>query len=1072
MIILRTFGAASIEIADSVVVTPNAPRRFAVLLYLAVERGRKVSRDQLTSLVFSDQTSRKAAHRLREVIYELRQSGAPIEGIAHGYMISAKDVRSDYEDALRAPVVEDDAMQAMAGGFLPTFAAPDVGESYSEWLDAFRAGQCAALSRRMLAQVDDAMRAGRWESAQRAARACIGLDPWNERATFALAELLAIGGSKASALQLLDRYIAEVGPQSRDLSARASVLRRRINEGTSAALLGAASRNGVDAFGVGAPRLIGREDEMAGLLGAFERTKSAESQCVVVAGEAGIGKTRLVADFSAIASLRAAHVERVTIQPHDGDRPMGAFVDLVPALLNTGGALGCSPESMGALRNLIGKHAAAGDAPQQIAGAEEHEQRWSAVSRAVVDLCEAIASEQTLVLVIEDAHWLDALSANTIGRIVGTKREARIMVIATTRDPRALVREIRLTERCQTIALAPLVPAAADELLNIVLPTPEKVVREGLPSEGGASIKSRIATISAGNPLFLISLAAHSRAHRGPFQVPGTIVETFAQRIDGLSWRGMSVLATCAELGKHSTIKRLVRSLEMRKHEMVESLLELTDAGLVLREGQSAVPAHPLVAEALRTRLAEPARRAVAHSVAETLEAEAETDHAPALWWDVAACWRVANTPEKVINAVQRCAHHAIEFGRPGEAARILKEASLLPQSSASLRCVAEALMRAADAANDYLLILHGAGLRRRAVQTDTHDELEFAELRAKLRTDQSTDSVERLLTCVCTRRASASHRVDAGIALLKGSHTLGLESVRAHVVAAISSTDLQKVSLLDRLEFELMTAVTAADWSLATETANNILRECQAGRAKGRVNPRYVQNAAIALLYGGRVQEALEAFNAAYSLSVDMDSAHGQLSAAIILATTLLDVGPESDFRFWRDKCTQLVRESPHLASDADIVLSRAAFALESGDTRGVEAALQDGDANNIFATPLRLRWKRAFNLGVRVHGQTLTDRDESLARQILGERATSASGVRDLEMGVACQVLVMRGHAEKAANTLLNYLGAERRHFAPLSPSLARAVESARLRWTDWARDVKRIAPNSPLPRGSVQA
>jgi hypothetical protein len=290
---------------------------------------------------------------------------------------------------------------------------------------------------------------------------------------------------------------------------------------------------------------------------------------------------------------------------------------------------------MGALRTLVGKQTFPADPPQQMAGAEEHEQRWSAVSRAVVDLCEAIASEQTLVLVIEDAHWLDALSANTIGRIVGTKRRARIMVIVTTRDPRALVREIRLTERCQTIALPPLVASAADELLDIVLPTPETVVREEQASEGIAAIKSRIASISAGNPLFLISLAAHSRAHRGPFQIPGTIVETFAQRIDGLSRRGLSVLATCTELGKHSTIKRLVSALEMRKHEMVESLLELTDAGLVLRDGQTAIPAHPLVAEALSSRLAKPARRAVAVSVASALEAEARTGK-PGLWWDVA----------------------------------------------------------------------------------------------------------------------------------------------------------------------------------------------------------------------------------------------------------------------------------------------------------------------------------------------------------------------------------------------------------------------------------------------------
>ncbi len=263
-------------------------------------------------------------------------------------------------------------------------------------------------------------------------------------------------------------------------------------------------------------------------------------------------------DFAAAAVLRGAHVERVTSQSHDGSRPMGAFVDLVPALLRARGALGVRLSSMDALRSLMGGQAQS-ELPEQAAGAEEHEQRWAAVSRAVMDLCDAIATEGMLVLVIEDAHWLDTLSANTIGRIIGTRRKARIMVVATTRDARPLVRDLRLTERSRTLTLAPLDGAGAKEILDGLLPAPERG-SSAEQSAGAYWLKSRIADISAGNPLFLISLALHSLAHPGEFEVPGTIVETFAQRIDALSRHAMSVLATCSELGKHSTLARLVRS--------------------------------------------------------------------------------------------------------------------------------------------------------------------------------------------------------------------------------------------------------------------------------------------------------------------------------------------------------------------------------------------------------------------------------------------------------------------------------------------------------------------------------
>ncbi len=684
--IVRTLGTASIQIDASTTVTPVASRRFPTLLLLAVEHGHEVPRERITTLVFAEQSPTEAAHSLRETVYQLRKLGAVIAGTKHGFTVASEDVRVDFEEALVSATVDDATLRAMAGGFLPALVAPR-GEALAEWLDALRAEQTVALTRRLLTDLDDAMHTAQWPHAERLARACLGLDPSNERGMFALAEIVAIGGSKANALQLIDHYIAEVGPQSAELVRRAEARRRRIADGL-----------GATAEPAGAPtahRLVGRAAELATLIETFEHARSGDSQCIVVTGEPGIGKTRLVTDFAAAAVLRGAHVERVTSQSHDGSRPMGAFVDLVPALLRARGALGCSPASMDALHSLTGGQAQS-ELPEQSAGAEEHEQRWAAVSRAVMDLCDAIATEGTLVLVIEDAHWLDTLSANTIGRIIGARRKARIMVVATTRDPRPLVRDLRLTERSRTLTLAPLDAAGARELLEAVLPAPER----GSSAEQSATaywLKSRIANVSAGNPLFLISLALHSLAHPGEFEVPGTIIETFAQRIDALSRQGMSVLATCSELGKHCTLARLVRSTEMRKHQLVESLLELTSAGLVLRDGHHAIPAHPLVSEALRGRLPHPARRAVAHSVAATLERDAEAGASPSLWWDAAESWRVADNPERAIHALKQCARHALEIGRPGEAARMLNQAAELPQSPESLSDLTDSLIVAAE---------------------------------------------------------------------------------------------------------------------------------------------------------------------------------------------------------------------------------------------------------------------------------------------------------------------------------------------------------------------------------------
>ncbi len=1032
MILLRTLGTASIEIEGTAIVTPFRARQFPVLLYLAVEHGREASRERLTSLAFCDQSPVDAAHSLREVIYQLRRSGVTIVGTVRGFTIPSEHVNADYEMAVHDGAPGDAALRAMAAGFLPAFTPPK-SEAYAEWLDGVRASKTVGLVRRLLPELENALHTARWPHAERLAQACLGLDPLNERATFAMAEIRAVSGSKAAAFELLDGYTRDVGPGSEDLATRVALFRRRISGGRTSRHPATEEPEG-DTHPM--PRLVGRTAEFAAFLDAFSRVKAGEPQCVVVAGEPGIGKTRLVNDFCTSPVAGSALVERVTCQPHDGSRPMGAFVDLVPALMDANGALGSSPASLAALKNLIGQRAD-GDVEQPASGAEEHEQRWTAVSRAVVDLCGALASEQTLLLVIEDAHWLDALSANTIGRIVGTRRKAKIMVVVTTRDPRPLLREIRLTEGCRTLTLPPLGPDAANELLDIVLPAPARRVREGAGGHARA-IRERIAESAAGNPLFLITLAAHSRAHRGRFEVPGTLVEMFAQRIDRLTPQSMIVLATCAELGKHSTLRRLARALELRTHQLTESLLELSDSGLILRDTTSVIPAHPLVSDAMRTRLPDAGRCAVSHAVAKTLEEDAQGGASSALWWGVAQSWRTSRNPERTINALRQCARHALEIGRPGEAATILNEAAHHPQTDASLRVLSEELIRSANAANDCRLVLHGAALRRRSGYINSHDELELAELRAALRADLSADAVERLVACVKNGDASSSHRVEAGLALLKASDTMGSGELRDLVTANLTEADLALVPLLKRLEFTLLVNVTARDWTNATRIAKAILGEC--GTVLG--NAGCAHNAAIALLYSGHVGDAIAGFQISYELGSKVGSPQNQLTGAVMLAQLSFEFGNEAEYKAWSAVCQQLVQEAPHVAGDFDFVVGRALAALYSNDIDGVQTAMSEAEVFDLFSPPIRSRWKRALELGFHVLQRPPTAADEEVARQIVAEPLNTLNGVRDLEIGLGCQVLAERGLKPLASRVLLEFLDGERGHLAPLSPAIVRAL------------------------------
>ena len=1037
-------GCASPRVAKRARLTSSAPRRFALLLYLAVERGRRVGRERLQTLIFPEQSPTKARHSLREVIYQLRAAGASILTDHDDVFVPADQVWCDAWAAVEQDPLSEETVHAIAGGFLTGYA-PEHSEAYTEWYEAHRATSISSLTRRLIVATNAATNEAQWGFAERAARACLAIDPLNEGATLALAGILAVNGSKASAIDLVDRYVAEIGSQSAELKFPALALKRRISEGLPSRHLVQRRRNGDSADSAFiTPAMVGRAKELAELQEGFALVRRGASQCLVVAGEAGIGKTRLAAEFSATAVLQGARVERVTIQPHDGERPMGAFVDLVPALLRARGALGCSPASMDALRNLIGRQPQ-GDLPQQSAGAEEHEQRWAAVSRAVVDLCEAIASEGTLVLVIEDAHWLDTLSANTIGRIIGAGRESRILVVATTRDPRPLVRDVRLAERCRTVTLGPLDDAATKELLDVLLPTPGKPTSEKGVGDAGVSVRERITEVSAGNPLFLISLAAHSRAHPGEFKVPGTIVETFAQRIDALSRRAVSVLATCAELGKHSTLGRLVRSLEMRKHELVESLLELTGSGLLLRDDQNAIPAHPLVAEALRNRLPHPVRRAVAHSVAATLEADADGGASPSPWWDAAQSWRSADNPERAIHALRRCAKHALEIGRPGEAARLFSEAAELPQSPESLRGLTESLILAADAANEFTLIVSAVARVESHVE-DQHDDVEIAAIRAHFNAYRSDERMaDRLPRCLRALSATPAHRIEASILLLKCADMSGRNDLRDIAIRETREEDLGIVGPPMRLEFQILTASCRGDRSSAASVGRELMNHCQEMDIKGAAPLKYHHTAVMALYLGGRIDEAIEGFKWQYGVGCQRGSYRTQQRAATHLSALHFDSTRDDEARHWLALALGVGEAHPELANDFDLATLRLEYALVEGKLDAAQCVLDDITRDGLPRNDVCQRWLRGAKLAIKSGRNALDAEARVMAHQIGQDRIVSMTGARDFEVAIAVEALWTFGARQDASSLLDQYL-VERDDLRPPTRLLSRAIQKVK--------------------------
>ena len=119
---LRVLGESVIEIGGFTL-EPSATHLFALALYLAVERGRLISRRTLAATLFPDAAPRAATHNLRQLIYRLRRHGAPIESTQAAVRLPADCVTVSPESTLEQTY--DDALRdELAGVLLPGYAQP------------------------------------------------------------------------------------------------------------------------------------------------------------------------------------------------------------------------------------------------------------------------------------------------------------------------------------------------------------------------------------------------------------------------------------------------------------------------------------------------------------------------------------------------------------------------------------------------------------------------------------------------------------------------------------------------------------------------------------------------------------------------------------------------------------------------------------------------------------------------------------------------------------------------------------------------------------------------------------
>jgi DNA-binding SARP family transcriptional activator/tetratricopeptide (TPR) repeat protein len=330
--------------------------------------------------------------------------------------------------------------------------------------------------------------------------------------------------------------------------------------------------------------LIGRSAELAVLHAAFDGVvESGNTRHMVVFGEAGIGKSRLV----------------------------GAFTEDVPAVLLQAA---CIPYGEGIsflpLRELA-ERAAALDA-----GAPELGELSSADAAlaAARELVEHFTADCPVVVVLDDMHWAVPTFLDVVEYVVRAAR-GPLLVISMTR-PELLERRPAWGEGATVLE-----PLAGGDARLLVDALPE---RDGLDDKLAAAILET----AEGVPLFLEQLAAHALDAGLPDdRVPMTLDALLASRIDGLEPGERSVLSRAAVVGRafsRESLGALTPDAETR--ELPGRLASLERRRLVRPRGDEHEFVHPLVRGAAYDAIGRPERAAMHETFAGWLEASGESD--------------------------------------------------------------------------------------------------------------------------------------------------------------------------------------------------------------------------------------------------------------------------------------------------------------------------------------------------------------------------------------------------------------------------------------------------------------
>ena len=584
-----------------------------LLALLASHHGRRVPLDQVVEALWPDGPPSDPGANVATLVSRSRRLLGPVltaQGRAYGLAQSCTtdlgEAASLVDEARQRLAARESALAAAAVrralDVLGTSGAlPDEGDA--GWVVGVRreADDLRREARHVLAEATAANAPGESVAVSAAAAAA---DPYDERAVRDLMRAHVADGSPAAALAAYDalagRLREELGtdPDARTARLHVAILREESPEEEQP------SRRSVPPR----PRLVGREDELAVADQLWARAGAGTGSLLLLEGEAGMGKTRLLDALAELAEASGGLVVRSRCHPAERSLFLQPYVDaLRPVLLaqppgDLAGLLsGHAPAWVLMLPELSGVVTAAPDPP----ATPEVERRRS--YEAVTTVLQRLARRRPVLLALDDLQESGTATVDLLAFLVGRLTSARVLLVGAVRSEDQPTRD-RLADRATLLHVGQLPPSAVRALAS---------------AAGLSSRADEVLHKTSGHSLSVVEyLRALSAGDEG---VPDSLTAAVRVRVGRLPELEQHLVHGGSVLGSRlepRTLASLVGTDELAAAQGCEDLVR---SGMFRRVGAEYEFANDLVQEGIYDSLAPALVAAYHRRAADLLSAQPES---------------------------------------------------------------------------------------------------------------------------------------------------------------------------------------------------------------------------------------------------------------------------------------------------------------------------------------------------------------------------------------------------------------------------------------------------------------